>query len=89
MDYPTLDTAKLSQVDDSFYYAASCNSCHHSVRLSLVKLRADLGDDFLLADVRTRLKCCQCGSRRIIIAYYTPAHAVTSLGPLFKEPFGL
>lgn len=86
MEYPTLGAAKLSQVDNSYYYAASCNACGHKTRLSLLKLCAALGDDFPLVDVRTRLKCRQCGSRQIIIAYYTPAHAGTSLGPIFKEP---
>jgi ribosomal protein S27E len=88
MDYPTLGTATLGQVDDSYYYAVSCNSCHHQVRLSLLALRAKLGPDYPLVKIRTRLTCTACGSRQIIVSYFTPAHAVTSLGSLFKEPFG-
>lgn len=86
MVYPTLGTATLGDVDDSYYYAASCNACHHKVRLSLLRLRAELGPNYPLVEVRSRLKCHVCGSRRIIVAYYTPAHAVTSLAPLFQEP---
>jgi hypothetical protein len=86
MEYPTLGKATLGQVDDSYYYAASCNDCHHKVRLSLARLRAELGPDYPLVEVRTRLKCRECGSRHIIVAYYTPAHATTSLAPLFQEP---
>lgn len=88
MQYPPLGRATLGEVDDSYYYAASCNDCRHKVRLSLLRLRAELGPDYPLVEVRGRLKCGACGSRRIIVAYYTPAHAVTSLGTLFQEPFG-
>jgi len=51
MEYAKLETAALALVDDSYYYGAYCRKCRHSARLSLVKLRAHLGDDFPLAKV--------------------------------------
>src|SRR3984885_884090 len=55
MEFPKLETAALAHVDDSYYYGAYCRKCRHTARLSLVKLRAHLGDDFPLKDVRPRL----------------------------------
>lgn len=85
MDYPTLQTARLGELDHAFYYAAECQDCHYRVRLSLVRLRSQLGDDFPLIDLRSRLKCSQCGSRRIVIAYFTPAHSSANLRAFFDE----
>ena len=45
MEYAKLDTATLAHVDDSYYYGAYCRRCKHSARLSLVKLRAHLGEN--------------------------------------------
>lgn len=87
MKYPTLAEARLADVDDSFYYAATCNSCCRKKRISLLKLRSSLGEGYPLLDVRSHLRCSTCHSKNIIVSYYTPAHAETSLGTLFKEPF--
>jgi hypothetical protein len=84
--YLTLNEAKLGQVDDTYYYGASCQKCGHDIRLSLVRLRAHLGDDFPLVDVRKRLKCSACGSRKIIISFFTPAHRNATLADRFNEP---
>jgi hypothetical protein len=46
MDYPKLETALLKDVDDHFYYGANCRSCLHTSRLSLSKLRAQLGGNY-------------------------------------------
>jgi len=54
MEYARLETAKLGEVDDSYYYGASCGKCNAS-RLCLLKLRAYLGDAFPLVKVRARL----------------------------------
>jgi hypothetical protein len=51
MEFATLETAALAHVDDSYYYGAYCGKCKHSARVSLVKLRARLGDTFPLRDV--------------------------------------
>ena len=72
MEFATLETATLAHVDDSYYYGAYCGKCKHHARLSLVKLRARLGDDFPLCDVRPRLRCRQCRSRHIVITFLGP-----------------
>jgi hypothetical protein len=74
MKYAELETATLAHVDDSYYYGAYCGKCKHHARLSLVKLRAKLGDDFPLRNVRQRLKCERCGSRHVVVTFLTPAH---------------
>jgi hypothetical protein len=84
--YIKLGEATLGQVDDSYYYGASCQECHHSQRLSLLRLRSALGEAYKLVDVRSRLKCSACGSRRFIIAYFTPAHRNATLERYFTEP---
>ena len=56
MEYAKLETATLAHVDDTYYYGAYCRACKHSARLSLVKLRSYLGDDFPLRKVRERLR---------------------------------
>jgi hypothetical protein len=87
MEYARLETAALAHVDDSYYYGAYCGKCKHFARLSLVNLRAKLGDDFPLIDVRERLRCQRCRSRHIIITFLTPAHRHTGdLARLFELP---
>jgi hypothetical protein len=88
MEYATLETAALAHVDDHYYYGAYCGKCKHSARLSLVKLRAKLGDDFPLIDVRERLRCGRCRSRHIIITFLRPDQRGGSLAALFDSPMG-
>lgn len=85
MEYAHLETATLADVDDTYYYEANCRSCMRSRRISLERLRAMLGDDFPLKDVRTRLKCQTCGSKTLIITFLTPAHKSGSFLPLFNQ----
>jgi hypothetical protein len=85
MDYARLETAKLSDVDDTYYYGADCRSCLRSSRISLVRLRATLGDDFPLKDIRPRLKCTTCGSKAMVITFLSPNQAVGNLARLFQE----
>jgi hypothetical protein len=85
MDYARLETAKLADVDDAYYYAAQCRSCLRHRRMSLVRLRATLGDDFPLKDVRPRLKCTTCGSKAMVITFLAPGQAVGDLARLFRE----
>jgi hypothetical protein len=84
MDYARLETAALAHVDDS-YYGAYCRNCKHSARLSLVKLRAQLGDDFALAKVKDRLRCERCNSRQVVITFLAPNRRTGSLAYLFGE----
>ena len=86
MEYAKLETAALAHVDDSFYYGAYCRKCKHSGRLSLVKLRAHLGDDFPLIKVREKLRCQRCGSRQVMVTFLAPDQGVGSLVHLFERP---
>ena len=70
VEYAKLEAAALAHVDDCYYYGACCRMCKHSVWLSLVKLRAHLGDDFPLAKVKDRLRREQCKSRAVALPSY-------------------
>src|ERR1700678_2319961 len=85
MEYSKLDTATLAHVDDSYYYGAYCRRCKHSARLSLVKLRAHLGDNFPLAQVRARLRCERCGLREVVITFLAPNQRTGNVAYLFRE----
>jgi hypothetical protein len=87
MGYARLETASLAHVDDSYYYGAYCRRCKHSARISLVRLRARLGDTFPLVKVRERLRCERCSSRAIVITFLAPNHK-TGFHRLFEAPFG-
>jgi hypothetical protein len=86
VDYATLATAALAHLEDGYYYGAYCGKCKHAVHLSLVKLRAKLGDDFPVMNVRGRLRCRLCGSRRIIVTFLRPDQRGGSLSSLFEVP---
>jgi hypothetical protein len=86
MQYATLETAALSHVDDSYYFGAYCGKCKHTARLSLVKLRARIGDDFPVIDVRERLRCQHGRSRHVIVTFLTPAHCTGDFARLFELP---
>jgi hypothetical protein len=79
-------TAKLSDVDDSYYYAVGCRSCLRNVRLSLVRLRLTLGDGYAVADVVKHLRCRTCRSREVTVTFLAPHQAVGNLWPLFQQP---
>jgi hypothetical protein len=85
MEYAKLDTATLAHVDDSYYYGAYCRQCKHSARLSLVKLRAHLGENFPLAKVRDRLRCERCGLREVVITFLAPNQRTGNVAYLFRE----
>jgi hypothetical protein len=85
VDYANYSTAKLADVDDSYYYSVDCRSCLRSARLSLIRLRGLLGDDFPVVKVRTRLKCSTCGSKQLTVAFLGPHQAVGNLANLFTQ----
>jgi hypothetical protein len=85
VDYANYSTAKLGDVDDSYYYSVSCQSCMRGRRLSLTKLRGLLGDDFQVVEVRTRLKCSTCGSKQLTVTFLAPYQAVGNLADLFQR----
>jgi hypothetical protein len=66
------ETATLAHVDDRYNYGAYCRKCKHAARLSLVKLRANLGDSFLVSKIRQRLRCERCKSRAVVITFLAP-----------------
>lgn len=88
MDYPRLETATLGELNDNdYFYGGDCQSCHRSQRISLERLRVHLGDAFPLMKVRARLKCSTCGSRKIIVSFWTPVHqGLPDVRKAFKEP---
>src|SRR5580658_1603574 len=88
MEYVRLESDTLADVDDSYYYGAYCRKCRHSARLSLVKLRAHLGDNFPLAKIRERLRCERCSSRAVVITFLAPNQRCGNVASLFGEPFG-
>jgi hypothetical protein len=88
MEYARLETAALAHIDDSYYYRAHCRMCKHSARLSLVKLRAHLGDSFPLVRVKDRLRCERCGSRAVWITFLAPNQRTGNIAHLFSVPFG-
>jgi hypothetical protein len=54
-------------------------------RLSLVKLRAHLGDGFPLVKVKDRLRCERCSSRQIVITFLAPNQRTGNVAYLFSE----
>jgi len=88
VDYANYSTAKLADVDDQYYYGASCRSCLRGARISLTKLCGILGGDYPVVKVVKRLKCRTCGSKEITVAFLAPNQAVGSLTQLFEQKPG-
>jgi hypothetical protein len=85
MEYAKLETATLALVDDRYYCGAYCRKCKHSARLSLVKLRTNLGDNFRVAEIRQRLRCERCKSRAVVITFLAPDQRGGNLAQLFQS----
>ena len=85
MENARLETATLAHVDDRYYYGAYCRKCKHSARLSLVKLRASLGDNFPVSKIRERLRCERCKSRAVVITFLAPDQRGGNLTQMFQE----
>jgi hypothetical protein len=86
VEYANFNSAKLVNLDDSYYYGIECRSCLRSARLSLPRLRGLLGDDFPVVKVRARLKCSVCGSKELTVTFLAPHQAVGNLADLFNRP---
>jgi hypothetical protein len=87
MEYARLETATLKDITDAYYYGCSCQSCLHTARLSLSTLRSHLGADFPLREIRGRLKCQICSSRKVTITFLGPHQMSGNLHNLSqKEP---
>ncbi len=89
MEYARLETAKLRDIDDTYYYGAQCRGCGHGARLSVAKLRARVREDFPLTKVRERLRCEKCHSRAVVITFLAPNQRTGNLVELFtRKPGG-
>ena len=89
MEYARLESAKLRDVDDTYYYGVQCRQYGHGARLSVTKLIARLGGDYPLAKVRERLRCEKCRSRAVIITFLAPNQRTGNLVELFtRKPGG-
>lgn len=62
---PSLDPR--AEAADLIYYGASCETCCETRRIDLLKIRDQLGPDVLVQDIRKRLRCRKCGTRKVII----------------------
>ena len=85
MEYAKLETAALAHVDDTYYYGAYCRKCKHAARLSLEKLREQLGDNFPLRKVKDHLRCERCRSRQIVITFLVPNQRTGNVVHLFRQ----
>jgi hypothetical protein len=85
VEYAKFETATLAHIDDSYYYSAYCRSCKHHARLSLVKLRKHLGDDYPLVKVKDRLRCERCRSRAVVITFLAPNQRTGNVAYLFSQ----
>ena len=85
MEYARLETSTLMDVTDDYYYGSSCQSCLHTSRLRLSKLRSHLGADFPLRKIRERLKCQICSSRKVTITFLGPHQRGGNLHHLFDK----
>jgi hypothetical protein len=83
--YAKLETGKLKDVTDDYYYGCSCSACQHTARLSLSKLRQLLGEDFPLAKIRSKLKCDKCSSRKVTVTFLAPDQKGGNLHQLFTR----
>jgi hypothetical protein len=85
VEHANYSTAKLADVDDHYYYGVSCQSCMREARISLVRLRTMLGDDYPVVKVLTRLRCLTCGSKQVTVTFLGPHQAVGNLAHLFQK----
>ena len=63
----TAEQLTLAEAVDQIEYGASCDRCHETRRIDLVRLRDQLGSQFLVGDIRRRLRCSKCGKRNVIV----------------------
>jgi hypothetical protein len=85
MEFARLETALLKDVTDEYYYGCSCQSCLHTARLSLSRLRSHLGADFPLNKIRERLTCQICSSRNVTVTFLGPHQRGGNLRHLFDK----
>jgi hypothetical protein len=59
----------LAEAVDQIYFGASCEDCKRGVRrIDLAHLLRLLEPRILVQDIRTRLRCSECGGKNVIIS---------------------
>jgi hypothetical protein len=88
----SLTTAKtahmltLSEAAGELLYGATCERCKETRRIDLAKLRDRLGPDVLVQDIRKRLRCRKCGSRKVIVTMlWQSAASSASMAESWKD----
>lgn len=65
MTYKTVEQLPLADAVEEIFYGASCNRCRETRHVDLVQLRDRLGPQFLVGNIRRRLRCSKGGTRRV------------------------
>ena len=80
-----LETGRLKDIDERYFYRATCSACKHAARLSIRKLQQHLGGEYPLTRIRPRLRCEMCGHRGCVITFLPPESLTGSLVYLRAE----
>jgi hypothetical protein len=77
----------LAEAVDRIYYGASFERCKETRRVDLASVRDRIGASVLVRDVRPRLRCRSCGSRKIIVTtlWQTATASASMLLTLLSE----
>jgi hypothetical protein len=67
MSERTAEELTLALAAELIYYGANCRACKETRSIDLAALAEKLGGDFLVRDVRPRLRCGKCGARSVIV----------------------
>jgi hypothetical protein len=75
----------LAEAVELIAYGASCNRCQETRRVDLARLRDRLGPRFLVGDIRPRLRCSKCGTRKVIaVTLWTSATSTAAISAHWK-----
>ncbi|WP_181175714.1 hypothetical protein [Mesorhizobium sp. B2-3-4] len=69
-------------IDGNMQLTAYCHACNHSKVLSLEKLKRRFGPDTpaMADDIKPKLKCEKCGSKKVGLIYAPDADKVSGMG---------
>ncbi|TPN11746.1 hypothetical protein FJ971_10090 [Mesorhizobium sp. B2-1-2] len=76
-----------SLIDERMRVTAYCSSCHHSQDLDLEELKARLGPDApaMEWDLRPKLRCSQCQSKKVTLIYAPNSNLMSGMGKAHPE----
>jgi len=81
----TSEQLTLDEAIQLIVYGASCSVCLETRRIDLARLRDRLGADFLVGDIRRRLRCTKCGTRKVIsVTLWTSATSTAATSAHWK-----